>query len=72
MQVVLDEIQLSDLFFNHNNQNIREAYASADEPLQLYDPTVQEGLKKDAESFSDLMGGQVSPEWLIENYNSRV
>lgn len=68
MNVVLSETQVSDLFFNHNNENMEVVY-SGDTP-----PTVQEfedALAADAKAFSELLGGQVEAQWLVDNYKSR-
>ena len=68
MDITINETQLSDLFFNHDNLAMIDAYAGNEPPSE---EEVQEALKKDAEKFSELLGGQVTPEWLVEDFNKR-
>lgn len=62
--ITLTGIQVSDLFFNHQNVN----YSLAIE----YDLPLEEAVRKDAEGFAELIGGQVEVESLVKDFMGRL
>lgn len=71
MQIQLNEIQVSDLFFNFEKPNLQGYFNSVDEPDQFSDEARQ-ALQQDAEIFSDMTDGQVSAVWLCDDFLRRV
>jgi hypothetical protein len=72
MEVLLNSTQISDLFFNIEKPLLSEAYGLEDEKGNPDTWAISESLKAEAESFSQLVGGQVSAEWLINDFNGRI
>lgn len=62
--ISLTGVQVSDLFFNHQNVN----YSLAIE----HDLPLEEAIRKDAEGFAELIGDQVSVEALVRDFISRL
>ena len=75
MQVVLNEIQVSDLFFNYEKPALVAAYAlraDDEEEMQEREEAIDAALEQEAESFSRLLDDQVSAQWLVKDFRARV
>lgn len=72
MQIVINEGVLSDLFFNYDLTNLRDAQAAAGDDGGLGFDEYAAALLPDAVEFSVMLGGQVSPEWLIADFLKRL
>lgn len=67
--VVLNKWQISDLFFNHENAHLAEAYAGSQEGLD--DNEVREALIKDAADFAATIGDTSLTDWLVDDFMRR-
>lgn len=75
MQVVLNEIQISDIFFNLEKPKLTAAYAlraNTDEEMEEREQAIADALLEEAESFSRLLDDQVDTDWIVNDYNRRV
>lgn len=74
--VTLDGRQISDLFFNHENKNYEAFCASSQVDDNLTEEQYQTGrgaaLLKDAKEFAEMLGGQVDPVSLVEDFIARL
>lgn len=70
MDAILNQTQLSDLFFNFDKLHLNELYDGTDDAPNQEEIDV--ALRKDAEFFSEIIGGQVSPDELVNDYKRRV
>lgn len=66
-QVTLTSSQLSDLFFTHDNVN----FNNPENENRTSDEQLNE-LHKDAIAFAALIGNQVTPDVLVEDFMARV
>ena len=71
MQIQLNELQISDLFFNFEKPNLQGYFNSVDLPDQ-YSDEARAALRQDAETFSGMTDGQVGAVWLCDDYLRRV
>ena len=69
--ITLNESQISDLFFNHDNVNVQRADGAGFIGLQA-ENEFMDALKADADEFAELLGGQVSAQWLVNDYRKRL
>lgn len=74
--ISINETQLSDLFFNHHKPFLSEVYQGLEDTGLKIDEKVQtlidRALLEEAKSFSKLLGGQVTPEYLVSDYKARL
>ena len=71
--VTLNNTQLSNIFFNFQNENIEALFSTS--RTNKTTPTQNEilhAISLDAEVFSNLLNGQVPPDILIEYYMQRL
>ena len=66
--IVLSGTQVSDLFFNHENVNLAHALSVGNDSTKQ----IEEAVRKDAKSFSEFIGGQISAEDLAKDFISRL
>jgi hypothetical protein len=71
MEAILNHTQISDLFFNHEKPHTTEAWALKDDD-EPNPEILNAAILRDAEDFSILLGGQVSPQELVEDYKRRL
>lgn len=69
--ITLNESQISDLFFNHDNRNVR-LHVADEQFFVANSAKFVSALTKDADEFAELVGGQVTAEWLVKNYRERL
>lgn len=67
----LNGLQVSDLFFNHEKQTYETV--NRDHGTQEEIKAIERGaLMQDAKDFSEMIGNQVTPEALVEDFMARV
>lgn len=67
MTATLNQYQISDLFFNSQlcaYNALEHGTATPEE--------VEAALLEDAKAFSEYLGDQVEPQWLVEDFQKRV
>lgn len=70
--VTLNALQLSDVFFNFPHDNYDDSIQRDFGDKEQEKAAIESALFEDAKIFSDLLDGQVTPQYLVEDFMTRV
>lgn len=70
--IKLTKKQLSDLFYGFKKPFFEEADQLEFENLDEVQPALDAAILKDATVFSDIIGKQVAPDYLLKDFKERI
>jgi hypothetical protein len=70
MQVTLNKVNVSDLFFNSEHPYLTAYIADVDN--SIYDDGARKALLRDALDFAHLLNNRVDAVWLVLDYFERL